>query len=163
MGRASEHGKWDIQDIRAGPAVAADGAGMTAFQGLKSLQSAPLLNSIVIPPYERAADAPQLRRQPSAPAQCPRERGSGRAHQRPSHFTASTRAARYARLCAVAPRQASRDAPSPRSRLPRRTHHEHRDSDRRDDWHGKRIPLGTAAASRATASFSAAAQRRPHR
>jgi hypothetical protein len=33
--------------INAEPAVAADGAGITAFRGMKSLQPAPLLNFIV--------------------------------------------------------------------------------------------------------------------
>src|SRR5262249_30485242 len=35
------------RDTSAEPAVAADGAGMTAFRGLKSIQPAPLLNFIV--------------------------------------------------------------------------------------------------------------------
>ena len=37
----------DIQGFRAEPAVAADGASITAFRDIKSLQPAPLLNFIV--------------------------------------------------------------------------------------------------------------------
>src|SRR5437879_3973633 len=34
--------------VRAEPAVAADGAGITAFRAMKSLQPAPLLNGVVL-------------------------------------------------------------------------------------------------------------------